>query len=362
MPAATMDANPWHAARPEHGWPVWGHDGAVANLQREIVQDRVRHAYLVAGPEGIGKTTLALAFAQVLCCLAPPAPGLACGACRSCQKIARGVHPDVVMVSLASQAAQASKPGGKNTSLTIETVRELAESVSLRPLEGRWRIVLVDDAELMQEVAQEALLKTLEEPPSYVVIMLLANDGELLLPTIRSRCQLVDLRPVSRGTIVQCLEARGIDPAESAGVVALAAGRPGLAMRAIMEPAVRQRRREAIERALGWIESSGYDRMVAAYRLGDIFSRRRDEVFADLDTLLGIWRDVMLLRASQSDYLIHRGDAARLGELAGDWSLADVHGALCAVQSCIGDLEANVRPRLALENMVLQWPIVQAAN
>lgn len=362
MPAATVEALTWQRACPTHGWPVWGHDGVIANLQREIVQDRVRHAYLIAGPEGIGKTTLALAFAQVLCCQVPPAPGLACGMCRSCQKISRGVHPDVVTVSLETQLAQASKTSGKNTSLTIETVRGLAESVSLRPLEGRWRIVIVDDAESMQEVAQEALLKTLEEPPAYVVILLLTNDSEVLLPTIRSRCQQVDLRAVPRSQIVSCLTARGVAQAEAETAGAVAAGRPGVAIRAVSDPTLQQRRREAVERAIGWISGSAYDRMVEAFRLGDTFGRRRDAVYADLDALLGIWRDIMLLRASQQDFLTYRDDAVRLRELAGDWNMADVHGAVCAVQSCIGDLEANVRPRLALENMVLQWPIAQAAS
>ena len=340
-----------------HGWPVWGHDAAVEMLQGAVARDRVRHAYLIAGPDAVGKAALALAFAAALSCLEPPAPGLACGACRSCRKIGRGVHPDVQSWDLARQAATAEKSGGKNTSMTIETVRELCATAALRPMEGRWRVVLVDDAETLQETAQEALLKTLEEPPAFMTLLLLADDLELLLPTIRSRCQVIELRPVPRATVAASLVAAGLPEPRAVEVAALAGGRPGWAHRAAADPKLLQRRQETVDRALAWVAGSGYDRLVTAVRLGDTFTKKRGEVFADLETLLGVWRDALLLHAAQPTYLTHRGETAeRLQELARGWALDDVHRAVCAVQTCIGDLEANVRPRLAMESMVSQWP------
>jgi len=346
------------AAAPTHGWPIWGHDAAVDGLRREIVDGRVRHAYLIAGPDGVGKTTLATLFAQALCCQDPDgaASGVPCGRCLACRKIARGVHPDVQTFGLASQATRAEKLGTKNTSLTIETIRELCATTALRPMEARWRVVLVEDAETLQGVAQEALLKTLEEPPAAVVLILLSDDAELLLPTIRSRCQLVELRPVGRGTVTASLVAAGVEPARADEIAALAGGAPGWARRAAADPKLSQARRDACERAVAWVAGSVYDRMVAAVRLGDTFSKRRAEVFADLDALLGVWRDALLLRADLPHYLTYRGFAERLSELARGWELDDLHRAVCAVRTCIADLEANVRPRLALEAMVLQWP------
>ncbi|MGH2533784.1 MAG: ATP-binding protein [Thermomicrobiales bacterium] len=338
-------------------WPVWGHDAVKESLRHDVGTGRVRHAYAFSGPEGIGKTTLAAALARALLCDSPPTPGLACLECLPCRKITRGVHPDVQTFSLATQAEASEKAGGKNTSLTIETVRTIAASTAFRPMEGRWRVLIVEDAETLQEVAQEALLKTLEEPPSFVVLLLLVNDAETLLPTIRSRCQVVELRPVGGGAIMHGLALAGVADDRAAEIAGLAAGRPGWAIRAVAEPQLIEERRATVERALTWIDGSSFDRLVMAVRLGDGFTKRRAETYETLETLLGVWRDLLLLRASLPDYLSHRGQGERLQELARGWPLADLHRAVRSVQRCIADLEVNVRPRLAMEAMVLQWPI-----
>ncbi len=344
------------------GWPVWGHDGAVAEMRRAIARERIAHAYLIAGPDGIGKGALATAFAQAVCCLNPGGQDgtIPCRECLACRKIGRGVHPDVERFGLARQAALAEKSGGKNTSLTIETIRELCSSVALRPMEARRRFVVVDDAARMQGVAQEALLKTLEEPPEAVVILLLAEDAEAMLPTIRSRCRLVALRPVPRPTIVALLEAaaavgrvpgRGLEE-----VAALANGRPGWAVTAAADASLVAAREAAVERGLAWIGGGGYERLVAAVRLGDGFGKRRSEVFADLEAVLGLWRDALLLRAELPEHAVHRAHLERLDALTRGLELPAVARAVRAVQTCLADLEANVRPRLAMEAMVLDWP------
>ena len=341
---------------PGTGWPVWGHDATVTDLRGAIATGRVRHAFLIAGPPGIGKRTLAMAFAQALTCLAPPEPGVACGVCRSCAKISRGVHPDVQRIDLAGQAATAEKTNRQNTALTIETIREVTSLASLRPMESDWRVTMIDDAETLQGVAQEALLKTLEEPPGYLVLMLLSDDVNALLPTIRSRCQVVELRPVARAVTASLLEATGVGADEAKTLAGLAGGRPGWAVRAARDGDVVTQQHAAVERALAWIGASGYDRLVTALRVGDGFTKGREEVFADLETVLGLWRDALLLHAGQPDFVTYRAGVETLGQWVPGWELADIHQALCSVQTGIADLESNVRPRLALENMVLQWP------
>jgi DNA polymerase-3 subunit delta' len=337
-------------------WGIWGHRTAVSTLSQAIATNRVRHAYLIAGPEGIGKSALATSFAQALSCLEPPAPGVPCGECRSCRKIARGVHPDVQTFGIDSQIAASSKSTGKNTTLTIETVRSLTATAALRPVEGAWRVLIVDDAELMQETAQEALLKTLEEPPSFAVILLLANDAELLLPTVRSRCQLVELSLLPRAVIELGLRSRGIAEDRIAEIAGAAGGAPGWAIRALEHPKLLAERREALDRTLTWVSGSPYERVVAAFRLGDSFTKRRPAVFRELEVALGVWRDALLLKTGQASAVTFPAVADELARIVEAWPLATVHAALRSVRQCIADLEANVRPRLAIESMVIQWP------
>ncbi|MBA3415948.1 MAG: DNA polymerase III subunit [Chloroflexia bacterium] len=338
-------------------WRVWGHGAAVVSLQRAIRANRVSHAYLIAGAEGVGKRTLAQNFAQALCCpVDRPDPAIPCGVCRSCRRVDRGSHPDVQTVSLRTQAVAAEKPGSKNTSLTIDTVRSLRSSAALRPMEATRRVLIVDDAETLQGAAQEALLKTLEEPPPTVSIVLLANDAEALLPTIRSRCQAIELHPVGSAAIEAGLVGTGVDGGAARELAVLAAGRPGWAVRAAADPGVRQRQAEAVERAVAWIESGPYERLVTAVRTGDGFAKKRDEVFADLEAILGVWRDVMLVAGGVARHATHLPQMPAIEALAESTGLAEAAVALASTRRCLADLEANVRPRLALEGMVLAWP------
>lgn len=330
----------------------------IESLRRAVARDRVSHAYLLAGPEGVGKSTLALAFAQALCCQAPdrPDPTIPCGECLSCRKIGRGTHPDVQLLDLATQRAMNEKRAGQNTSLTIDSIRQLTVDAALRPMEAPRRIIVIDDAETMQGVAQEALLKTLEEPPPAVLLMLLADDAGTLLPTIQSRCQIINLRPVPASTIAAALTEAGAEPAVAREVAVLAAGRPGWAQRALADERLITGQREAAERALSWIESDKYNRLVQAVRLGDSYQKRRADVLDDVESLLTIWRDLMLLRVDLRDLVVQQSSVERLQSLAGAWSVDAITRATRSVQRCLADLEANVRPRLALEAMVLQWP------
>lgn len=342
------------------GWPVIGHQGVVEALRRALARDRVSHAYLFAGPAGAGKTTLAMAFAQALCCQAAdrPDPTIPCGVCLACRKIGRGTHPDVQVLDLESQRATNEKRGGQNTSLTIDSIRQLTVDAALRPMEAPRRIIIIDDAETMQGVAQEALLKTLEEPPPAVLLILLADDAGTLLPTIQSRCQVISVRPVPAATIAAVLSASGAEPSLAREVAMLAAGRPGWAQRALRDEQLIAGQREAAERAVAWIASDPYERLVRAVRLGDSYQKRRADVLEDVESLLAVWRDLMLVRVALPDLVVQQATVDRLQTLAGTWTLDAILRATRSVQRCLADLEANVRPRLALEAMVISWPAV----
>lgn len=345
-------------SRVSSNWGIWGNAGAVSALSDAIAANRLSHAYIFSGPPGVGKTALALAMAKALLCPQALEAGEPCGgSCLTCRKIDRGVHPDAQTWNLTSQiAATSGKQSTKNTTLTIETVRSMTATAALRPMEGRWRIAIVDDAEALQESAQEALLKTLEEPPSFTVVALLTDDLDALLPTIRSRGQLVELRPVPVSDIEAGLIGRGIAGPRATELAALANGAPGWAIRASSDPRLESERVAAIDRAIAWAESDAHQRIVSAIKMGDGFSKDRARVFAELSMLTGVWRDAMLIVAGQERFVHFQNRRTQLQSLAERSSLAAAHRAICSVRACIRDLEANVRPRLAIEHMVLQWP------
>lgn len=342
------------------GWACWGHDVAVTTLQR-AARHGPRHAYIVGGPEHVGKTTLALAFALALMCPDRDARGGACGQCATCRRIIRGTHPDVSNFDLARQALE-DKGSSKHTALTIQTVRTITSSLTLRPLERPWRVVVIDDVETMQSAAQEAFLKTLEEPPPYAVIILLVTDPEVLLSTVRSRCQVVQLQRVATSHIAECLHAAGVEHSVADELAALSEGLPGWGFRAANDPELRETRAEMQRHASRWIANSTYDRVVMAVQAADAFGRDRSGSFELLDILAGMWRFIMLRQIGASSQETERTSDALTPAAVAHVRIEDLVTAVKSVQICQSDLLSNVRPRLAFESMVLDWPTVNSAG
>ena len=195
----------------------------LEKLGEQAIRGDVAQGYELSGPRSIGKHTVALRLAQTLNCSAEPRVSGGCGACRSCVNIDKGVHPDVLMVE--RQVDLAKRDDRKN--ITIEQIRAMQQDLALRPLEGRKRVVIIDDAAELSEHAEVALLKTLEEPPPHAVLLLITPTPSRLLETIRSRIQPLPFRPVARAEIEAALTRR-FGPA-AAKYAAVAAGKPGIA-------------------------------------------------------------------------------------------------------------------------------------
>ena len=172
---------------------IWGQSGAIQILRQALIHDRLAHAYLLVGPDGVGKRLTALTLAKAMNCLAPPEPGEACEGCPSCLKTNSSNHADVVRI----------EPDGDF--IKIDQVRELQRQLRFRPLEGGRRICILDSADRLNEAAANALLKTLEEPPAETHLFLVTARPHRLLPTILSRCQWVKFKPLSRSHLAQIL-------------------------------------------------------------------------------------------------------------------------------------------------------------
>jgi len=199
---------------------VIGQRAMLAKLCARAARGEVAHAYGLFGPRSIGKRTVALRIAQTLNCLDPKQPAGGCGSCLSCVKIERGVHPDVRLIE--------RDPTLKD--IAIEQVTEMQQDLALRPLEGRKRLVIIDDAGELNLFGQDALLKTLEEPPPHAVLLLITPAAAVLSETIQSRLQPLTFRYVRTAEIAESLTARKIKDADH--IAASSGGRPGLGLAA----------------------------------------------------------------------------------------------------------------------------------
>jgi DNA polymerase-3 subunit delta' len=270
--------------------------------------------------------------------------------------VLREVHPDISLFSLERQNASGDSKSGKGTTLTIETARSITAQAPLRPMNGDWRFVIVDDAELLMPDAQEALLKTIEEPPSFMVLFLIASDLEAILPTIRSRCELMELGATPTPDIEAFLREQGVDSELAEAAASYSNGAPGWAINASQDPTLIESRASIVEQAAAWIDSSEFDRIATAFAIGDLFTKQRAETIGVLEAAAGLWRDALLVRSGNSDRIVLRAHSDLTARLAGSHEISELLGALSAVWTCLDDLRINVRPRLALESMVLSWP------
>ncbi len=196
-----------------------GHEGTIEHLRKAHTDGRLAHSLLFSGPDGIGKRSLALAFAAWVQCAERDTDS--CGACSSCRQIAAATCADLRVVSI---------PSGKKE-IGVEQARDLKRWISLRSAQSGTKVAILLDAEMLTVAAQNALLKTLEEPPPDCMILVVTNNADAMLPTVRSRCQRVPLRPLSTPLVCDLLVERHRVPAALAGELAvLAEGSLGRAL------------------------------------------------------------------------------------------------------------------------------------
>ena len=197
---------------------IRGHERPRTFLRAAVVNERLPHALLFAGPDGVGKRSLALAFVAWMQCEGGGED--ACGQCASCRQLAADTHPDVQLVCVA--------PGKKE--IGIERIRGVKHFMQLQPMRGKCKVALIDGAHLLTIAAQNALLKVLEEPPARSFLLLISSNPEALLPTVRSRAQRLQFGPLPVETIVEILSRRSdIDPRRARELALLAEGSPGRA-------------------------------------------------------------------------------------------------------------------------------------
>ena len=332
-------------------WQVIGQSRAVTLLQRNLERGSTAHAYLLVGPPHVGKMTLALDLAQALNCQGEEPP---CGSCDSCQKIASGNHADVQVIGLNSSG---NSNGKLRTEIGIDQVREVQHSSSLPPFEGRYKVFIIDGAELMSTEAANCLLKTLEEPAARVVFILLtANDG-MLPVTVVSRCQRLELHPLPISQVESVLnERRSLEQPKAELLARLCHGCLGWALSAADDDSLLQRRAQLIDRLLDTVDGGYEQRFDYATQLAAQFSQSRSSVQEVLALWLDWWRDLLLVKLGRHDTVTNIDQESTLVDLSRDYKLAEVKSVINGIQAAGQQLKQNANPRLVLEVLMLGIP------
>lgn len=326
-------------------WNLIGHTWAENILKQHLKTGNVHHAYLFTGAPGIGRRSLALEFAQALNCTNPPSPGEACGSCSMCRHIASMQQADLHIVASESDGSM----------IKVDQIRELQHSLILSPYEAKYRVALLLNFQRANQNAQNALLKTLEEAPCKVILLLTADSSESLLPTISSRCEILRLRPSNIETLAKALEEWEHLSSEKATLFAhLSNGRPGLAMRLVQDPSLLEKRSSWLDELERVFELSIRQRLGYAERL----AKEREPLRLIMEVWITFLRDILLVQQGDQEHIVNKDRRQQVESYSAKFSQQVVLEILNQCVQTLELIELNANPRLMLDNLFLQFPAV----
>jgi DNA polymerase-3 subunit delta' len=357
---------------PVVGWVTFGHPGATRLLSRSSETGRLSHAYLITGPDKVGKRTLALDIAcmvnsEPVVDMFGEAPNIDLNASHQAERIRKGVHSDVRVIDPNTESSSDKKKSSGDSDdgdkrsrmgIRIDHIKDLIQDSATSPFEGLKKVFIIDGADRMNSESANALLKTLEEPADDVILILLAPSEESIKQeTVISRCQKIDLRPVDADVIEsELIERYEAEPEQARSLSRLARGCPGWAIDALHDATIVDAHNQAVLRFAEIITGNIEERFRYARQTGGQFWRDRDAVLAEMQRWLEWWRDVAMMRHKLDDQVINVEWAELLGEIASQLKEAQISAAVSSIQDATAALEANAVPQLTLEVLMLDLP------
>jgi DNA polymerase-3 subunit delta' len=329
-------------------WQTIGQPEALALFEHSLKTGNLAHAYLMVGAPHIGKMTLALDLARAINCQGKETP---CGQCQSCRRITKGNHTDVRTISLNSNKDTTNTKA--RIEISIDDIRELQHDASLPPFEGKYKVFIIDGAEYLSTEAANCLLKTIEEPPPQVIMLLLATEESRLLPTVVSRCQRLELKPLPISEIEKMLiESHGIDKAKAGLLARLSHGCLGWAITVSFDDSYLLQRNQRLNDMTSMLTNGWDDRFNYAARLAN----ERQSAEEIIKLWLGWWRDLMLTKCGCEQAVINIDNINFFEKWAEVMSLSEIKDFIDYLQNALNQITLNANLRLVYETLMLNIP------
>lgn len=325
-------------------WNIACSERTLSVLDTSFKSGRVPHAYVITGPQRVGKSTLALNIAQAINCSSEDKP---CGSCPSCIKIAQGKHSDIAQVSVAKD----------KTEISMDQIKDVQRSASLKPFEGKFRVIIINNADQLSTEAANRLLKTLEEPPDQVLFILTTSKPEDMLQTILSRCATIEMEKPKPSSIAAMLEkAHGQERGRAEYLARISRGAVGWAVDCCSNDRLLAKREETLRDLLRLEKESWDERLAFAAELASGYSKNREELYDTLSLWQSVWRDIIQIHSGETGQVFNVDVEAELKSSAPAFDDTACVNAIKALEETWLKLEQNANPRLALEVMMLSLP------
>lgn len=315
---------------------VKGQEDLKKYFRRAIQANKIAHSYIFEGPKGVGKKTMAMALAKILLCQGEEAP---CGECKACTLMEAGNHPDLIQVTK------------DNKTTKIDTIREqVVKSMDIKPYQGPYKIVIVTEADTVTIEGQNAMLKTIEEPPSYGLIILITENLSKLLPTIKSRCIHLRFNPLTQDEMMHYLRTYPLTQTQREIYAQFSEGSIGIAKQLIEDEMFLEHRKESIHYLLELEKAD----LIQVYTLQKQICDDKELIQLLLEFWLLWYRDLAVLKATGKEHLYYLDYKMQLLDMSSKLTYNTIDRHIKLIQNAIRQMNQNIYSTFVIENLLLK--------